>query len=66
VPITLNVGTRVCQICLIKKPIEDGTGQYSLNNNKYICPTEVEYPKINLDPDWDLLNKFNNESSNED
>lgn len=48
VPITLNVGTRICQICLIKVPEKPSTSYY-LNNNKYICPTEVEYPKIHLD-----------------
>jgi dCTP deaminase len=59
VPITLNIGTRICQICLIKNPIENANvPAYYLNKNKYICPTEVEYPKIHLDPDWDLLKKF--------
>lgn len=61
VPITLNVGTRICQICLIKNPIDDGTAQYYLSSKKYICPTEVEYPKINLDPDWELLQKYSTE-----
>lgn len=61
VPINLNVGTRICQICLIKNPVELGATSYYLNTaNKYICPTEVEYPKINLDPDWSLLNQFYN------
>jgi dCTP deaminase len=59
VPITLNVGTRICQICLIKNPEEKGKLAYYLNNNKYICPTEAEYPKIDQDPDWEILRKYN-------
>jgi len=59
VPINLNVGTRICQICLIKAPMEEGGGSYSLSGSKYICPTEAEFPKIHLDPDWELLKKFN-------
>jgi dCTP deaminase len=61
VPITLNVGTRICQICLIKNPEERGKLAYYLHSNKYICPTEAEYPKIDKDPDWEVLQRFSND-----
>lgn len=57
-PLTLKVGTRVCQICLVKVPVDKVAGGYFVSANKYICPTTAEIPKIMEDPDWELFTKF--------
>jgi dCTP deaminase len=50
-PLKLKVGTRICQICLIKNPTEIIGRSYFASSGKYICPIEAEIPKIIMDND---------------
>ena len=50
-PLKLKVGTRICQICLIKNPTEIIGRSYFASSGKYICPIEAEIPKIIIDND---------------
>ncbi len=58
-PLTLKVGARICQICLIPIPIEKADQGYFISESKYICPTTAEIPKILSDPDWEMFDRFN-------
>ena len=54
-PLPLNVGIRIAQLCLIPVPIASSHAGYFAKPSKYIGPISPEIPKLQGDPDWDLL-----------
>jgi dCTP deaminase len=56
IPISIKVGVRIAQLCIITSPMQKiNKGYYTQKNNKYIGPTKVQIPRIQEDIDWALL-----------
>ena len=55
-PLPLTVGTRICQLCLIKAPADSTGIGYFASGGKYIGPVSAELPRLREDSDWEMLN----------
>ncbi len=55
-PLPLNVGLRIAQLCLVPlSPDCDTHAGYFASDRKYIGPVSCELPKIKKDRDWKIL-----------
>ena len=63
-PLPLTVGTRICQLCLIKAPADSTGVGYFASGGKYIGPVSAELPRLREDSDWEMLNICCNNSIN--